>query len=344
MTVKEITVGQDSFLDVVANLVGILIILVVVVGAQARVAWKPTEVPKDRSEELALAEKRLNDRKDLVFKLEKAQLDVQAETQRQILATKRLNQVRHEMLVQIEIAEKLLREKQQSQREKLDQESLKEQELLEQDQQLTRKLHEIDASLKAISKASQPKSEVIEHYPNPIAKTVFTEEIHFQIKGGKIVFVPLDDLLYRMKAEAKTKAEQLRQSTQVVSVVGPIRNFQLQYGLIGEVIRQQTSSGVLERVMVQFDGFQLIPSSDDLGLPAAQELDPTNSASEVRNTLQRYPAGKTTVSLWVYPDSYSEYNLVKHWLYEQGYQVACWPLDADKRISGSPSGFRTSAQ
>ena len=31
--------GQDSFLDVVANLVGILIILVMVVGARAKDAW-----------------------------------------------------------------------------------------------------------------------------------------------------------------------------------------------------------------------------------------------------------------------------------------------------------------
>ena len=35
MAIREITTGQDSFLDIVANLVGVLIILVVIVGAQA---------------------------------------------------------------------------------------------------------------------------------------------------------------------------------------------------------------------------------------------------------------------------------------------------------------------
>ena len=39
MSLKQITTGQDSFLDIVANLVGILIILVVVVGAQASASW-----------------------------------------------------------------------------------------------------------------------------------------------------------------------------------------------------------------------------------------------------------------------------------------------------------------
>ena len=31
--------GQDSFLDIVANLVGILIILVMVIGVRAKGAW-----------------------------------------------------------------------------------------------------------------------------------------------------------------------------------------------------------------------------------------------------------------------------------------------------------------
>jgi hypothetical protein len=276
--------------------------------------------------------------------LEKAHDDLNAETQRQMMATARLNQVRHEMLVQIDIAERLLAEKQQAREAQLSEKHLQEQNWLQQQQQLERKLQEIDKSLKAVAAATQPKSEVIEHYPNPIAKTVFTEEIHFQIKAGRIVFVPLDELLNRMKAEVESKVQLLRQSPQVTSIVGPIKNFQLEYELVGELIRQPTANGVLERTMVQFNGFQLIPSSDELGIPVAQELDESTSRSEFRSILQRYAANKTTVSLWVYPDSYGEYNAVKNWLYKQGYQVACWPLSADKKISGSPSGFRTSAQ
>lgn len=344
MTIKEIKVGQDSFLDVVANLVGILIILVVVVGAQAKVAWKPAETPKDRSGEIAEIQQTLVEKRDQAIKMEKAHEDLNAETQRQIAATTRLNQVRHEMLVQIDIAEQLLAERKQARETKLDERSLQEQSLTLQQQQLTKKLQEIESSLKAVAAATRPKSEVIEHFPNPIAKTVFTDEVHFQIKSGRIVFVPLDELLHRMKAEVESKIELLRQSPQITSIVGPIKNFQLEYELVGEVIRQPTSNGVLERTMVQFNGFQLIPSSDELGLTVAQELDESTNRSEFRTALQRFAPGKTTVSLWVYPDSFTEYNDVKNWLYKQGYQVACWPLGADKKISGSPSGFRTSAQ
>lgn len=97
--------------------------------------------------------------------------------------------------------------------------------------------------------------------------------------------------------------------------------------------------------MIQFNGFQLFPASENLGVPVAEALvDSDQQTSEFAYALRRFPPGKTTVSLWVYPDSFAEYNQVKNWLYDRGYQVACWPLNHDKWISGGPNGFRTSAQ
>jgi hypothetical protein len=344
MTIKQITTGQDSFLDIVANLVGILIILVVVVGAQARVAWKPTEPIADHSGELDELAEKLNRTRDQAFKQEMDIGLLEEEIQKQALTAVQLNQVRHEMLVQVEIAERLLAEKAQSTKEKFSLQQQAERALAEKEIQLSRKLDQLNQSLNALATASAPKTEVIEHYPNPIAKTVFTEEIHFQIRNGKIAYVPLEELLSRMKSEVKSKVEQLRQQPRVVATLGPIQNFQLQYELVGEVVRQSTPNGVMEKTMIQFNGFQLIPSSDDLGVPVEQAVGDAERLSEFRKLLQRFPSQKTTISLWVYPDSFTHYNQVKHWLYQQGYQVACWPLDADKRISGSPSGFRTSAQ
>ena len=48
MNDNQLDAGQDSFLDIVANLVGILIILVVVVGAHAQSAWT---APATKAEE-----------------------------------------------------------------------------------------------------------------------------------------------------------------------------------------------------------------------------------------------------------------------------------------------------
>ena len=52
--------GTDSFLDVVANLVGILIILVVVIGASAATNWSEPEQQTEQLEKLAESEEKLN--------------------------------------------------------------------------------------------------------------------------------------------------------------------------------------------------------------------------------------------------------------------------------------------
>ena len=60
--------GNDSFLDIVANLVGILIILVVVVGTHATAAQQP--VPDQQIEtEFARVQRELSSARDVVAKL-----------------------------------------------------------------------------------------------------------------------------------------------------------------------------------------------------------------------------------------------------------------------------------
>jgi effector-binding domain-containing protein len=97
----------------------------------------------------------------------------------------------------------------------------------------------------------------------------------------------------------------------------------------------------MDRKAIRFDGFTIFPSSENVGTPVEQSL---TGPSEFRDVIRRFPPGKTTVSVWIYPDSYAEYNRLKSWLYEQHYQIACWPLAAGKHISGGPNGLRTSAQ
>jgi hypothetical protein len=340
MSVKQITVGQDSFLDIVANLVGVLIILIVVIGAQAKTAWdsvKPdpdlATAPQEILQKLSLAA-------DQVRKLEidNAELENQISLESSVVAG--LSEARHRMLVQIEMAERQLAEQQRERRQQLDVQQQEELARLEEQKTLASQLANIEAEFHAFS-VNLPKSEVIDHFPNPIAKTVFSDEIHFRLRRGKIVYVPMDALVNKMRAEWKVKAEKLRRSNRTEETVGPVENFLLQYELQSETVSSPTQSGRVGQQIVRFNRFSLFPISEDIGTEVEQAL-----AGETAFTsrLKRFKPAKTTVSIWVYPDSYSEYNQVKDWLYENGFQVACWPMDFNKRISGGPNGFRTSAQ
>jgi hypothetical protein len=144
-----------------------------------------------------------------------------------------------------------------------------------------------------------------------------------------------------MKSEWKVKAEKLKQASRTTETVGPIKDFRMQYELVTETFREQTQHGTVERKAVRFNQFFLHPRAGQIGEPVAAAL---AEQSEFREMLSRFEPRKTTVSIWVYPDSYGEHNQIKNWLHKNGFQMASWPLEQGRRISGGPNGFKTSAQ
>lgn len=347
MTVRQITTGQDSFLDIVANLVGILIILVVVVGAQASASWVKSEPNADLVDQIESLERDVAQQSDVITKL---QLDNEQLAERQAKENQLaagLSDQRHEMLVQLEIVKRQIEEKRE-QREAtiaaIDEEAnqvLKRKSEFEQNkEQLEQELEEIKRETNAVT-ANEPKSEVIKHYPNPIAKTVFSEEVHFRLNKGKLSYVPMDELITRMKSEWKVKAEKLRQANQTIETVGPIRNYRMQYELSAEPVRAVTNPGLVSQKTVSFRHFVILPAKLDLGETVTDAL---QDRSEFLSILSRYEPRKTTVSIWVDPDSFAEHNRLKNWLHENRFQMASWPLDYGRNISGGPNGFKTSAQ
>ena len=347
MSIKQITTGQDSFLDIVANLVGILIILVVVVGAQASASWVKSEPKTELLEKIEELENEFSQASDVMAKiqLDNAQLSDQQVKENQLAAD--LTDQRHQMLVQLEIVKRQM-EKVQLQREEkisaidqLGKEILREKNEFAQNKlKLELELEELKRETNAVT-ANEPKSEVIKHFPSPIAKTVFSEEIHFRLDNGKISYVPMDELITRMKSEWKVKAEKLRQANQTIETVGPIRNYRMQYELAAQYVTQNTNVGPISSKSVSFQHFVVLPASLTLGETIADAL---MEGSDFLDVLSRHEPRKTTVSIWVYPNSFAEHNQLKDWIHENGFQMASWPLGHGKKISGGPNGFKTSAQ
>lgn len=330
----NITTGQDAFLDIVANLVGILIILVVLVGAHARSNVSATAEPDDQILEqitqtnLAADEstKRMN---ILVRDNEELETIIDQEN----AVARQLTEVRHRRLVALEELKQKLETKQQQ----LDQQQ---QQLLTKQAEkisLQRQLKQLSDTTAAVSslKTNASDAKTIDHYPNPIARTVFSQEIHFRLTGGKLIYVPLDELVHKMKQDWKLIAERRTQFNNSRDTIGPIGNFRLQYEL-------ETSSLAGDRRKIRFKRFALYPVVEDAGEPVAEALsDPQSQWNEMlRNQTPR----QTTVSIWVYPDSFQDHGTVKKWLYDNGFKMASWPLEFGRLISGGPNGLRTSAQ
>ena len=108
MSVKEITIGQDSFLDVIANLVGVLIILIVVIGAQANNARQlaPLEPNSELLSEASELKANLSSAADHVRNLEIDNDQLENQILREVSTLTNLTDIRHQMLVQLQIVEK----------------------------------------------------------------------------------------------------------------------------------------------------------------------------------------------------------------------------------------------
>ena len=328
--------GEDSFLDIVANLVGVLIILVVVVGAKA--GTKIQESVSSDGDEVAIAE--------LQEKHEKAQrharnlLKDNYALEDKILLEQHLtadrDELRNRLLVHMVSVKKEI-EKRAASLDQNQKQAFQESEKLVTLEAEFLKLDSEYTSLKAVNH----REEAIKHYPTPIAKTVFSEEIHFRLRSGRIAYVPMKELTERMQDEWKEKARKLQIASETVETVGPVGDFRLQYHLQAEDRVSNTTYGESRERFIEFTRFVMVPTSEGIGVSLEKAL---QSGSDFSNWIELTAPEKTTVSIWVYPDSFNEFNQIKQWLYDRGFKTACWPLSQNSPISGGPAGYRSTAQ
>ena len=330
--------GQDSFLDIVANLVGILIILVVVVGAQASRVWSQPRQDENLTSEIAKIESEIEESARVQEKWNADRQQLDADIQREMREVRNLANQRNQMLQelemvrrQIEVERALLSDKHKKYVD--DQVQLAS---LEMEKDKIRQ--QVDA---ARNSRPQISTKTIEHYPTPIAKTVFSDEVHFRLLNDRLVYVPLEELIAKMKKEWKFKAEKLERVRSTTETVSEIEGFRMQYQLAATRETRNTRYGELGQEVIQVTGFRLLPTRPELGEPVETVYQPD---SDFRRRLKSFSPGRTTISVWVYPESFSSYRKLKNWLQEQGYQSAAWPIAKGDFISGGPNGLRSTAQ
>jgi hypothetical protein len=69
-----------------------------------------------------------------------------------------------------------------------------------------------------------------------------------------------------------------------------------------------------------------------------------NPISEYSRAINRINPARATITVWVYPDSFSIYRRLRADLVERGFSVAARPLPEGMTIRGSPQGTQSAAQ
>jgi hypothetical protein len=324
--------GHGSFLDVVTNMVGVLIILVVVLGMRIKNA--PLNLPVDTRVEVASSNLRTEEaterslRSEIVsdtHQIEKVTASIQAQlVERGVLSTA------------VAAAEHVLTDR-RSELSTTD----------KQEYDLARAVREAHAELNRLQVESQTLTNAVETvevkcYPTPISHTVDGEELHFQLRAGRVAFVPMDELLRRFRDDAQHKLYKLRDQSEMTETIGPVTGFRMRYSLgrrnVTEDEFRATGRG---GAVVKLTRFELIPLSNDLGETMGEAF--TEGSDFLRQLSQAKP-GRTTITLWIYPDAFELFRRVRQELYQRHFAIAGRPLPENQLIGGSPEGSKSAAE
>jgi hypothetical protein len=326
--------GQDSFLDIVANIVGILILLVMVTGLRVR----------DATVRAASADKGLRHQ---AAKLEKEQAAADSMRRDVLAAAAQIQDLTRRRMLQEKERDRLAtavatwEQKIRARHEKLDAGA-------QADYDLRLALSEANAQLedlrrqRAAAEAAKAPPVLIESYPTPLSKRVEGDEAHFQLRGGRLAFIPLKELLDQFKRDARRKASRLLSQIELTETVGPSGGFRLQYTMVRREVTDETAIATGRAgTYATLKKWTLIPTAGQLGEPLDAALAP---GSRFRSALARFRPRRTTVTIWTYPDSFAELRRLKEELYRLGFPTAARPLPWGVPIGGSPEGTKSAAE
>jgi hypothetical protein len=336
--------GQDSFVDVICNMVGILITLVVVVGMRVSqivieppAAVTPAVVRTAAGDATKLREElevALRARRDAEYEIETAL--VQSTDMR---INSAVIEGRREALLTVQAeVERSIAER----RARLDAEAQRQ---FDVQRQIAEAQIHLDAlTQEQLSLLSAPEEvEEIECVPTPLAKTVTGDEIHVRLRHGQLAIVPVDELLAEVERRGASYLRGgLEQRNQAQDVYGPIDGFRLRLSVnrIEESPQPGALPGTPRRAALVLQGV-FTPTADDLGLALEQALLPS---SPLAQRLRARKSAVGAVTVWVYPDSYAELRSLKKAMWEAGVPLAVRPLGDDQPIVFSTLGSKSAAQ
>ena len=328
--------GHDSFLDIVANMVGILVILVMMVGVRVKNA--PVAAIRGPAQPVRSA---LEQELEQTAATEKSVRDDVWAVAEQMEAVKLQGIVRQQQRHMVAMQNAALEQQIEARRRQMNAQSRDRFDLKRSLSEMQLRLESLEGHQRQVE-AAKTAPTVLESYPTPLSRTVDKDEVHLQLLGGRIVPIPIGELTARLKSDFQRKTYRLLNQTEITGTVGPVGGFRMKYtmrrhDMTPEMARDTGRTGSF----VRLQRWTLVPTSSRLGEPVEEAL---AEGSELRRMLSKLRPGRDTITVWTYPDSFAAFRTLKKSLYHQGFSVAARPLPEGHPIAGSPNGSKSAAQ
>ena len=345
--------AQDSFLDVIANVVGVLIILVMLVGVRAShrliVAEADPELPSTEVQHADFLQSDIKlDLASLKEQLSLAKKNLFAEEAALKQTATHILRINHETVQQdqhrneLAMHRALIEEDLEKRRKQLDDER---QSQFDIQRQLVESQIQLDELTKEqLSLAAAPSTvEEVECVPTPLAKTVDGPAIHLRIKNGLVSVVPLEELLQEVDYRVPEIRRRLQTRSRVVETIGPLDGYRLKFTVAKRITDGAVTGplvGQRQRVVLQ-QYAQILPTTENIGQNVEQALMPGATLHKLLHAKQRE---NPPIVVWLYTDSFDQFRPLKRKLWEMGFSLATRPLRPGTHIGASPNGTKSAAQ
>lgn len=371
--------GADSFLDVVCNIVGILIILIVIVAVKVQRQPQPlaSEITEAASEKADLDLRVASLQSDLsgfrksLSESENTGQTLKREVGESEARLQQLTDVKDLLLRKsVDENERLTLQKQQAEdasqetrrvaarvatlQERLADRSRETQNLLQlisvaeaTQQDLAEKTRltiaetlRLEEVFEGVNQSAAPDDR-LQHRLAPVTRAADKGELHFRVSAGRISRVPLEELLERLKAQVLSRRTAVMRFNQFEGTVGPVQGYMMQYTVEREGPTPVEALQYGERMTrVNVSRWQIDPDASLMDETVAEAARP---GSRYRQTIET-AVPDTVVTIWIYPDSFSVFPQLRELAHALQLRVAARPLPEGTPIVGSPTGSRSNAQ
>ena len=339
---REIAFSFDSFLDVVANVVGIILKLILVawVGGRSYKANMPTTdlapipvlaepapmpAPTDGRQPMFVQHRRE------IGAQQKALLGREAERESMRTVAGQLRLDLKALSAKCQEAEKQVG----SVSEEIKRKAKVIHSVVLGEKELAERAAKLVAEADTLRTLPSPRKEF--RYRTPISAAILTHELMFECKAGRVTLIDTERLLGIMRRDSKAQAEQLRSQWELSPTTAPVGPFRLRYTLERErsaLSGPATGTPVDGAFRYTRTRWEVEPIAAERGESADKAL---AEGSDFRTVIDKMDK-KTVVVLWVYPDSFVLYRQLRDHMHDRDIVVAGRPLPEGVPIASSRTG------
>jgi hypothetical protein len=341
---EQIAFGFDCFLDLVTNLIGILVRLILVAWVGAR-SYRTTMKWVEEPAAPAAAAPQVTD-DPMHAELQRAQQELN-EARARLLAQldeltgnrQRADQARSQLALLDERRRAIEAAAGQAGDERARRDGVVRQAALSMDE-LRRRSKELLKEIKDVE-AQGPRTKVL-RYHAPVSRTVYDDQIRFECRGGRVTYIDMNAMVHELQADMDERIRELRSQWSVTNTTGPVGAFRLRYTLFRrdkDALGQQRPS---PQAGFRLDyRFVVEPVTAQRGETLTTALTP---GSDFRQLVDKLDPRLTVVTFHVYPDSYAMFRQLRDYLYERDIEVAGMPQPEGEPITFSPHGVMSRGQ